>query len=220
MTDAPPKDRRPRVDICRYDVMQRLRRCEGVARPTLADEALTRFIERLHRLDADIRIEANRTVDLKDRGRPSASIHIETDESCPVVPVLDLMGVLLILEHCLRTTPMHKVDMERLLAVRAFAGDVDGRRAGATSLGILAGTPWSDAAIAGTGHGWPADAPAADASDLPLLHIVKVRRDTLHLEQCVVFDSPNRMEVDPMTMLRVMADSAKRTEDRSKRTMK
>jgi hypothetical protein len=49
---------------------------------------------------------------------------------------------------------------------------------------------------------------------------VKVRRDTLHLEQCVVFDSPNRMEVDPMTMLRVMADSAKRTEDRSKRTMK
>lgn len=218
MTTAPPKDQRPLVDVCRYDVMRRLRLCEGVARPTLTDEHLVRFTERLLDLDPNLRIEANRTVDIRVRGRHVASIHVETDDACPVVPVLDLTGVILILDHCQRTPPMHKADMERLLTVRALAGDVDGRRAGATSLGILAGTPWSDPTIAGSGPGWPANAPLPDASDLPRLHIVRVRNDTLHLEQCVVFDSPKRMEVDPMTMLRVMSESARRIETRSGRT--
>ena len=218
MTNAPPRNQRPLVDVCRYEVLRRLRLCEGVARPTLTDERLARFTERLVGLDPDLRIEANRTVDIRVRGRYAASIHVETDEACPVIPVMDLMSVLLILDHCLRTPPMHKVDMERLLAVRALAGDVDGRRVGATSLGILAGTPWSDPTVAGSGPGWPADAPLPDASDIPNLHIVRLRNDTLHLEQCVVFDSPKRMEVDPMTMLRVMSESAKRIENRSGRT--
>lgn len=217
MTDAPRRDKRPVVDVCRYNVMERLRRCEGVARPTLTDERLAQFTARLLDLDPNIRIEANRTIDIKDRGRHVASIHVETDDACPIIPILDLTGVVLILDHCLRTPPMHKADMERLLTVRALAGDVDGRRAGATSLGILAGTPWSEPTIAGSGPGWTADAPLPDASDLPRLHAVRMRNDTMHLEQFVVFDSPRRMEVDPMTMLRVMSESAKRAESRQHR---
>lgn len=212
----PPKDMRPKRHVDAAEIASRLTRCEGVARSsTCTDDDLRRFLDRLRPLDGDAQIRSNANVSVHARrgGPLVATIHVEVDEACTTIPVLDIDGIRTILEHALATPPMRKADMERLLVVRAFAGDVDGRRAGATSLGIAGGTPWSDPAIAGHGMGWEvSDGLDYTADDLPYVHVVRLRGDGLTLEQCVVYDSPSRIEIDPMTMLRVMAESTARTD--------
>lgn len=201
------------VHVGRDRILERLARCEGVARSLTSNEDLRRFLERISPLRGDLPIRTNLNVRPMIGSRQVATIHVQIDDSCPEIAVLDVDGIRAILEHALTAEPMDTEDVERFLTVRALAGDADGRRAGSTSLGIAGGTPWSDPTIAGHGPGWSEpDDPIADAADLPFVHVVRVRGDGLTLEQCVVFDSPHRIEIDPMTMLRVMAESEARAQ--------